>query len=61
MCIISMLIRYITYLYITIIIINHKTIYTKKYRTLRKSNIYIIRKITEDLLNQAFTYGTIII
>lgn len=32
-----------------------------KYRTLRKSNIYIIRKITEDLLNQAFTYGTIII
>ena len=32
-----------------------------KYRTLRNSNIYIIRKIVEDLLNQAFTYGTIII
>ena len=61
MCIISMLIRYITYLYITIIIINYKTIYTNKYRTLRKTNIYIIRKIAEDLLNQAFTYGTIII
>lgn len=33
----------------------------KKYRTLRKTNIYIIRKIVRDLLNQAFTYGTIII
>ena len=33
----------------------------RKYRTLRNANIYIIRKITEDLLNQAFTYGTIII
>ena len=32
-----------------------------KYRTLRKSNIYIIRKIMRDLLNPAFTYGTIII
>ena len=33
----------------------------KKYRTLRNTNIYIIRKIMRDLLNPAFTYGTIII
>lgn len=33
----------------------------RKYRTLRKTNIYIIRKIVRDLLNPAFTYGTIII
>lgn len=33
----------------------------KKHRTLRKTNIYIIRKNVRDLLNQAFTYGTIII
>ena len=32
-----------------------------KNRTLRNANIYIIRKDTEDLLNQTFTYGTIII
>ena len=60
MCIISMLIRYITYLYYY----NNKlqnNLYKIKYRTLRKSNIYIIRKNTEDLLNPAFTYGTIII
>lgn len=62
MCIISMLIRYITYLYNYYY--NNKlqnNLYKIKYRTLRKTNIYIIRKITEDLLNQAFTYGTIII
>lgn len=33
----------------------------RKYRTLRNANIYIIRKIARDLLNPAFTYGTIII
>ncbi len=62
MCIISMLIRYITYF--IHYYYNNKSqnnLYKIKYRTLRKSNIYIIRKIAEDLLNQAFTYGTIII
>ena len=33
----------------------------RKYRTLRNVDIYIIRKIMRDLLNPAFTYGTIII